>query len=233
MENLPEYLDFLNFESKNAKRFIRVCTNVCMSFLLYNYSGGKVTFPKEITAYDIFNFIYSYQILIPIIYYFFTWILFHSILKTIIRILLLTITDLVYSKVINKQLIQDKDDISSSDDHRKVIDQFAMQMSGTRVNWDEMTPIILENDYKEMLGRAANKIADSLDRIIIFIQIWIIYSSQLKLQLNFLHSVNWIITGSFIIGFFLILRKIVKINRTEKTLFFIKESLLKSFHKTN
>ena len=82
-DNLIDNLDFLHINSKNATRLIQAVSNVCFAFLLYDFSGGKVIFPKDISTKVIFDFVYSYQIIIPIVVYIITWGTFYWFFKPV------------------------------------------------------------------------------------------------------------------------------------------------------
>ena len=84
MDDFIDNLDFLHINSKNAHKLIQAIANVCFALMLYDFCGGRIVFPKELSTKVIFEFFYSYQVIIPIIVYILTWAIFYWLIKTII-----------------------------------------------------------------------------------------------------------------------------------------------------
>ena len=218
-DNLIDNLDFLHINSKNATRLIQAVSNVCFAFLLYDFSGGKVIFPKDISTKVIFDFVYSYQIIIPIVVYIITWGTFYWFFKP------------VFSNVINF-ISYITSNLSKSKKSSNPIDVINSKTKiALKIEPNEITAETLESNFKELRIKVKNQVDESLNMLIIFIQITIIFILKISNNSPFYGFVNQLIIIAFIIGIVFIALKIHKIFNAERFVIRLKDYISNDINK--
>ncbi|MCU0323636.1 MAG: hypothetical protein MUF45_00075 [Spirosomaceae bacterium] len=214
IEGLVENLDFLHFNSNNAKRLIQAIANICFAFFLYDLLGGSIIFPKEISTKTVFDFFYSFQIIIPIILYLLVWVVFYWIVKVLIfgfveRFLI----------VFYKYRFQNKN-----------IDKLLEEYSGGTLSIDPNIEKSSEEKrdifISEWSKKISLKIEENLNSFIVISQITTIYIFKLRPTIPFYEWGNTVVLFTLISGLLLTIYRVNRIIKSKVFMFLYQQSNL-------
>lgn len=210
-ENINEIFEHLEFDNEKGTRLLRIITTAGVALILYESFGGAVNFPKDLDMSDVVHFFLSYQVFIPILFYFLSWIFFITFIPFILKMITYVLFEVFYYfrllKIENKYVGE-----TSPENMLEIVD--IISKFTTKIG---LAKFDLENWLSsENMDKFYNKIADKLresvsmrfGKMIFFIQLMIIYLYKLQEKIVFVGSLNTsvkLVLGFMIIGQFLII----------------------------
>lgn len=201
-ENINEIFEHLEFDKEKGIRLLRILTTAGFSMVLYEYFGGLVVFPKDLTIKHIADFFFSFQFFIPVLFYYLSWILFKVILPIVLNAFTRLPFEFIYYKKILKHESNTTENAQESD-VLSIIDSLTSIptfLGGQKIDFYKwIREKDIDEEYEEINESANDGISNRIEKIIFFIQLTIIYYTKLQHTIVFNGFIDTVIQTTFII----------------------------------
>jgi hypothetical protein len=184
-----DFLEFLKFSKEDKHSSIillmKIVISSLLTILIYRHLGGQVFIPKEITLSIILNFIFSYEILIPIVSVSIFILISYFIFPNLLRGITYFVTELAYfiSKFLLVKLSIYKFLVQFTSYSLKHIFRIITISLPPAKEFEEA---ILSNEMKDIIAKSINK-----DYGILVLLIHLSFAYHLILSNNYIF-INWI-----------------------------------------
>lgn len=225
-ENINEIFEHLEFDKEKGIRLLRILTTAGCSIIMYEFFGGAIVFPKDLTLKHIADFFFSFQFFIPFLFYYLTWILFKSVLPVVFNLLTRGSFEYIYYKKILKH---EKSSIETikEEELRKVIDfltNIPTHLGGQKIDFDKWRESVdIDEKYDEVFDEVTDAVHTKVESIVFFAQLLLIYKCELQGTIVFEGAINFLIQLAFIVS---IVFGIVSI-----FFLFVQQKILRMFYK--
>lgn len=204
-ENINEIFEHLEFDNEKGIRLLRILTTAGVAFIIYEHFGGALIFSKNLTLNDVVNFFFSYQVFIPILFYYLSWGIFKVSIPTFIDMLTFGLFEFFYykkllkleSKIIGETTAENTVEIVN------IVSDLTNHLGGVRFDINRL----LESEdifssYAEVLETVNENISGRIEKMIFLSQMIIIYYAKLEGKIIFNGGLNTLIKFTFFGGIF-------------------------------